>query len=687
MQVYLIKASAPGPFKDYKKATGSPPQNIFSLAATTPADIVISMCDETIGMKPKLRTEADVIAIFFHTPDAPHAYKLADSYRDKGKTVVLGGLHVSFMSEEASDHADALLIGEAEEIWEELLQDYATDNLKKRYERDTPLDLALLKPYPTDIISPAKYGHLWSIVVSRGCPHKCEYCTVPRFFKGKYQLRPIENIVAEIQSAPTDWFELHADNLTANREYALKLFKALTPLNINWFGESTIKMADDEELLRAASDSGCKSLLIGIETPSQAALNETGKGFVTPEEIKGKIENFHRHGIEVSSSMIFGFDTHTDEIFAESEEFCRFIGIDEVEGVVLIPFPGTPLFAKLEAEDRILTKDWSLYDGSNVVYKPFKLEKESLENGFYWFWDTLGKNKDIRTTSSTNPLTDYSRFQSNEKKVSKTKKASSGKNPAAGVGNNSLKDWLLRQKWKALSGLTLIGIGLVMDWYWIWGILFLIWAINDVRSKRTHLLEEVTRFETPILYWIIVVLWICFGIYALGSAPVFAGEVSPTSVVPGQGNKIIKDETFKFMLPVPASWKITENKQDKYSQTYTIESPKGTASVTAIGVKFEAQSTLAPFAKEMNKHISKDLPIIGDTPAMSPSPAFEMAANADGIKFHQYTGKWKKHNATALVGHGVKGRYGYTLVGMFAKRDKKKARVVRQVLEHFTITK
>lgn len=694
MQVYLIKASAPGPFKDYKKATGSPPQNIFSVAAATPKGIEIDMCDETIGMKPKLKSKANIVAIFFHTPDAPHAYKLADSFKTKGKTVVLGGLHVSFMPDEAANHADTLLIGEAEEIWEELLQDYSAGNLKKRYERDKPIDLAKLKPYPTDIISPAKYGYLWSIVVSRGCPHKCEYCTVPQFFKGKYQLRPIENIVAEIKAAPTDWFELHADNLTANREYALKLFKALAPLNINWFGESTIKMADDEELLQAAADSGCHSLLIGIETPSQAALNETGKAFVTPEEIKGKIDNFHHYGIEVASSMIFGFDTHTNDIFSESEEFCRAIGLDEVEGVILIPFPGTPLFSKLEKENRILTTDWSMYDGSNVVYEPVKMSKDELDNGLYWFWDTIRKNKSIRITSSTNPLTSSSRTRPNKATNSDSNTVSSDTNvkkgespPSSSSSGIVLKDWMMRQKWKALSGLGLIAIGLVMDWYWIWGILFLVWAINDVRSRRTHLLEDVTRAENPVLYWVIVVLWICLAFYALSSVSVFAGECHPQNVMIEQNTKVIKNDSFEFALPVPANWTITKNSTDKYSQTYTIESSKHTCSVTVVGVKFEAPIELNAFTKEMNKQLAKEIPIIDTTSAITLSPSLDLAESVRGMNFKQYSGKWENHNVTVLVGHKVTGLFGYSLVGMYAKRDKKKAQVVRKTLEQFTIKK
>jgi len=390
MGVYLIKASAPGPFKDYKKAMGAPPQSIFSVAAATPDDVDVELCDETIGMRPKLNTKADIVALLFHTPDAPHAHGLADTYRAKGRTVVLGGLHASFMPDEAASHADAVLIGEAEGVWEDLLRDQKNGQLKARCQRQIPVDLATVKPYPTDLIPPSKHDWVWSVLVSRGCPNRCEFRTVPPFFQGNYRFRPVEDIVAEIKALPKGcWVELYADELCGNRKYALELFRGLKPLGVNWVGEATIKLADDDELLQAAADSGCKGLLIGIEIPSQAALRGSGKGFVETAGVEERIRRFHSHGISITSSMIFGSDMHTPGSSEENAEYCSKIGIDEVEAVILIPFPGTPLFARLEDEGRILTEDWSQYDGSRVVFRPAKMTEEELSNGADWFWKEM----------------------------------------------------------------------------------------------------------------------------------------------------------------------------------------------------------------------------------------------------------------------------------------------------------
>lgn len=513
ISVYLIKASAPGPFKEYKKAMGAPPQNIFSVAAATPDWVEIDMCDETIGMKPNLKSKADIVALFFHTPDAVHAYKLADSYRSKGKTVVLGGLHPSFMPEEASGHADALLIGEAEEIWDELLSDYADQSLKPQYRRDNPVNLADVNPYPTDIIPPSKYGHVWSVLVSRGCVHRCEYCAVPPFFCGKYTKRPIENIVAEIEAAPTDWFELHADNLTADRAYALALFNALKPLNIKWYGESTIKMADDEELLQAAADSGCRELLIGIETPSESALKESGKGFVKPGDIREKIRRFHAHGIKIISSMIFGFDTHTPDIFEESEAFCRYIELDEVEAVLLIPFAGTPLYHRLDDENRILDKDWSKYDGNHAVFQPTHMTPEELEEGADWFWQEIRKKKPV----------DAWRFENNDAsddpdgprphQADADKKSAPSRRGASRVSGPALTTDRTHIRWKSILALFFIGAGIWFNWYWVWGGLAIIWGVMDLKSGHAYLLDDIPRSESPILYWIVTSMWLVLGVW------------------------------------------------------------------------------------------------------------------------------------------------------------------------------
>ncbi|MGF1787331.1 radical SAM protein [Photobacterium swingsii] len=388
MKIYLIKASAGSDYSKYKASTGGPPQNIFSAAAATPKWYKLDMVDETIGDQADLNIDADVIVIFMSTPDAYRAYDLASAYKQKGKTVILGGLHTHFNQQEAALHADSIIIGEVENYWVQLLGDAELGSLKPIYESSEPVDLSLLNPYPTDIIEPSTYDYVWSVVVTRGCPFKCNFCLVPRFFD-KFQQRPIANIVRELEhlkSLGIEWVELHSDNLTHDRDYAMALFNAIEPLKMSFYGETTVLIARDKELLDAAAKAGFKAVLLGIETPSEDALKAQKKGFVKPSKMKEHIAEIKRHGIEVWGDFLFGFDEHDTSIFEQTQEFIKEIKVDKVIPHYMIPFPGSATFNQLEQEGRILTKDWSKYDGSHPVYQPKNMTVNELEDGIYWIW-------------------------------------------------------------------------------------------------------------------------------------------------------------------------------------------------------------------------------------------------------------------------------------------------------------
>lgn len=390
MEIYLIKASENSSFKEYKKYMGAPPQNIFSAAAATPKNIGVDMCDETIDMVVNFRSKADLVVIFMSTPDALRAYDIARTFRKKNKTIVFGGLHTSFLPEEALQHGDAVIIGEVEEIWENLIEDYQMGNLKQKYQSTSYCEMSTLKPFPTNIIKPRAYNNYWSVLVGRGCDNACSYCTVHPFFK-KMRFRPIENIVNEIKSCGAKYIELHADNLTADREYAKALFKALKPLNIQWSGETTINFSDDDELLKLAAESGLHFMLVGLETPSRGALDKSGKGFISTDQVKRQISQFHKYNIQIDSAFLFGFDEHDSSIFEETLDFVKEINLDSTHSVIVIPFPGTANFNKLKNEGRILTEDWSKYDGTHAVFQPKKLTAEELEYGAYWFYKKIKK--------------------------------------------------------------------------------------------------------------------------------------------------------------------------------------------------------------------------------------------------------------------------------------------------------
>jgi len=496
MKVYLIKASAGSSFSEYKQMTGGPPQNIFSAAAATPSGIRIEMADETIGMKANLRSDADVIAIFMSTPDALRAYEIADEFRSKGKVVVLGGLHTRFMPDEASLHADALLIGEVEGVWEELLSDFQSGNLKQRYGRSEPLDLTELKPYLTDIIPISRYNYTWSVVVSRGCPSHCSFCLVPRF-AGRFRLRPVEDIIDEIANCPAEWIELHSDNLTANRNYALELFRALKPLNKKLFAETTILIGRDDELLVAARKAGIKAMLFGIETMSQQALKDQGKGFVKPDEVIELAHNIQSHGIQVVSDFLFGFDAHDSNVFEDTMDYIKKIGFDEIYPHLLIPFPGSKTFEDLDQQGRILTKDWSKYDGAHAVYQPQQMTPEELENGTYWVWQESEKLKKHKHNAN-NSYGVYGDTEGDWEGVTSSVTGYSG------------------YYWKTALAVTAVAVGLIFKLYWFCGIILVGWALNDIRNGSTFIFEEIRKDSNPGLFWVVVIVWLILGLSCFG---------------------------------------------------------------------------------------------------------------------------------------------------------------------------
>lgn len=384
MKALIIKACAQSDFKEYKKYMGAPPQSIFSLAACTPDCIQVEMVDETADMKVNFDSYAEVVAIFFSTPDAWRAYEIADRFKRQGKIVVLGGLHVKFNQQEALLHADSLLVGECEGIWEQLLQDYHDGARRPIYERETPVDLSKVKPYPTNIIPQSRYDYVWSVLVSRGCVNHCHYCLVNRFFRGM-RFRPIDDIIEEIRTSGASVVELHSDNLTADREYAKELFTRLIPLNIKWVGETTANFADDDELVALAAKSGLKYLLLGLETPSVKDLEDMDKGFMKIERIKAQVRKLHAHRTLVDSAMLFGFEGHTKDIFEQTIRFVKEIDLDITHAVVPIPFPGTRFFQRLDEQGKILTKDWSKYDGRHLVYQHEHLTQTDIEEGIAYF--------------------------------------------------------------------------------------------------------------------------------------------------------------------------------------------------------------------------------------------------------------------------------------------------------------
>ena len=351
------------------------------LAALTPPDWQVEHVDEEVGPADPL-ARADLVGITFHTPSAHHAYELADAYRARGIPVALGGPHATLLPEEAAVHADAVFIGEAEDTWPQFLEDLRQGCVKKFYRPSAPPSLEGVPQARKDLFIRRDYtgGVLFA---TRGCPNTCDFCTLAVMYPNRLRRRPVEEVVAEYASFRGKVIIFWDDNISADMHYAKALFRAITPHRKWWSSQASVRAGQDEEFLELAARSGCKQLFIGLESISQASMNEVGKRFNRVDEYARLIERIHAHGIAVQAGIVFGFDSDTPAIFDQTVDFLEECGVQNATFNILTPFPGTALFRRLEAEGRILTRDWRKYNGrAHVVYLPRQMSCEELLEGF-----------------------------------------------------------------------------------------------------------------------------------------------------------------------------------------------------------------------------------------------------------------------------------------------------------------
>lgn len=357
------------------KATYHRSLSLQILAAVTPKDYQI-IVKNTYNKNTKFDEEYDIVGIECTTTNSNFAYKIADEFRQRRIPVVLGGWHPSVLPYEAKQHADTVVIGEAEEIWPMLLKDFQNGKLKQFYWQKKPVD-----PVNIPRISfsfPSRF--LPAVQATRGCPNQCEFCaeTTMRYRK-KFRARPIDDVIKEIKSIPDRSFIFHDASLTINPEYTKQLFREMKELNKKFFCNGNVdRLGQDNKLLKLAKEAGCCGWLIGFESISQKTIDILEKKTNKVEEYINAIKKIHDHGMMVTGSFIFGFDQDTPDTFDKTLEFVNHSEIDVPDAMTLTPFPGTPLYKRLKKEKRILTEDWSKYDHRQVVFKPKNMSPQEL---------------------------------------------------------------------------------------------------------------------------------------------------------------------------------------------------------------------------------------------------------------------------------------------------------------------
>jgi len=363
------------------------PLTLSTLAALVPPDVPsdVTIVDEGVMDVPP-EIDADLVGMTVITGNAPRAYELADGLRSRGIPVVLGGPHVTLVPDDAQPHADAIVTGYAERTWPELLRDFEAGRMRERYDQGPGLSLAGM-PFPRrDLMPRGRYLITEVFEATRGCVFDCEFCVVPAAWGREPYLKPVEEVVEDIRRTGARRALFVDLNLIADREHAARLFEALVPLRIEWFGLATCHIASDEPLLALCARSGCRGLLVGFESLSAEGNLALHKGFNAPNRYREIMRTFHRHRIAIQGCFVFGLDSDTPDVFEKTARFVVDAGVDLPRFAIATPFPGTALYKRLDGEGRILTRDWELYDAQHVVFQPARMSARELQRGTELAW-------------------------------------------------------------------------------------------------------------------------------------------------------------------------------------------------------------------------------------------------------------------------------------------------------------
>ncbi|MBN2527590.1 MAG: B12-binding domain-containing radical SAM protein [Deltaproteobacteria bacterium] len=366
-----------------------PPVTGMYLAALTPNEHHVRLFHQQVDEIDR-NSEADLIALSFFSGFAEEGYRLADFFRSRGKLVIAGGPHVTFCAEEALCHVDAVVMGEAESVWETLLNDAQRGKLSRKYVgEEIPLTGMPMPRY--DLLS-SRYFIPRVIQATRGCPYSCSFCTVPVLYSG-LRVRPVDEVIREIQYNDfPHWWQRRIvwfwdDNLLVKRQWAKELLTRMIPLKKWWLTQASIDIVNDPELLQLMKASGCIGIFLGIESFNPDSIEESNKKNNHVDTYKESVRVLHRYGIAVMGGMIAGFDNDTPEGILAMENCMAQIGVDVPFLSILTPFMGTPLYARLERENRLnRDRGWRFYNGYNAAFSPKKMTADQLTDAHRNLW-------------------------------------------------------------------------------------------------------------------------------------------------------------------------------------------------------------------------------------------------------------------------------------------------------------
>ncbi|MCL2079549.1 MAG: B12-binding domain-containing radical SAM protein [Oscillospiraceae bacterium] len=353
---------------------------IATLKALTPTDVETCFFDDRIESI-DYSIDVDMVAISVETYTASRAYRIAEKFRQRNIPVVMGGYHVTAVPDEAVEYADCVIIGNAESVWQQVIEDFGGGKLQKQYDGERG-GIPLMPD--RSVYGAKKYLPLSLIETGRGCPNHCEFCAITCFYHANYIPRPIPDIVEEIKRAKNKFVFFIDDNLSADRDHLISLCRAITPLKIKWTSQVSLAVAKDDELLQAMKKSGCQVLLIGFESLDKKNLDQMNKSWnYKLGERDELVRKMHKAGIGIYATFVFGFDADANETFEDTIKFAMKHKFFFAAFNHLLPFPGTPLYERLEESNRLLYEKWWLKDGykyGDIPYRPLKMTPDELKD-------------------------------------------------------------------------------------------------------------------------------------------------------------------------------------------------------------------------------------------------------------------------------------------------------------------
>ena len=404
---FIYPAIGRKPGKPFVRSWQLQPLAIARLAAMTPSDWQVNFFDDRLDVI-NFAAATDLVAISIETYSAKRGYHIAEQFRRRGIPVVIGGYHATLCPDETKEHADAVCVGEAESVWPAILQDAGRGQLRPLYQGDRSRPLAGLGP-DRGIFKGKNYLPVALVETSRGCPFQCNFCSIGAVFQGSYRRRPVQEIVEELRQVHDKYVFFVDDNIVGDPAGARELFKAITPLGIQWMSQGSLHALRDEALVGQMAKSGCMGLLVGFESLNKLNLAAMGKRINHVDEYSAALDCLRRAGVFVYGTFIFGYPHDTPASFDESVHFAKKQNLFLAAFNHLVPFPGTPLYRELEADGRLKYPKWWLHEDYRFGQVPFRpaamtaneIEEhcQSTRRSFYTWRSIFRRSLEFRSNS------------------------------------------------------------------------------------------------------------------------------------------------------------------------------------------------------------------------------------------------------------------------------------------------